>query len=117
MALLIKVITISKLVRVFHGFSQVGDSYCKVINSIIQSMGRTPLSQSIEIKNLTKSPLSNVDLVWKNKFKHGSQNKVVIETTYIPHACVFEFLQGEQGDTQIVVKWNISKNLSPQQDV
>jgi hypothetical protein len=107
----------SKLVRVFHGFSQVGDSYYRVIFSIIQSMGRTPLSQSIEIQNLTKSPLSNVDLVWKDGFKHGGQNKVVIETTYIPHACVSKFLQGEQGDTQIMVKWNISKTFSLQQDV
>jgi len=56
MALLIKVITICKLVRVFHGFSQVGDSYYKVILLIIQSMGQTPLSQSIKIQNLAKSP-------------------------------------------------------------
>jgi hypothetical protein len=47
---------------------------------------------------------------WCGKeFRHGGQNKVAIETTYIPHACVFEFLQGEQGDMQIVVEWNISK--------
>jgi hypothetical protein len=58
-----------------------------------------------------------VDLVWKYGLRHGNQNKVTIETTYIPHAHVFEFLQGEQGDMQIVIKWNISKNLSPQQDV
>ncbi len=38
---------------------------------------------------------------------------MVIEIAYIPHACVFEFLQGEQGDMQSVVEWNISKNLSP----
>jgi hypothetical protein len=56
MALLIKVITICKLMRVFHGFSQVGDSCYKVIPLIIQSMGQTPLSQSIKIQNLAKSP-------------------------------------------------------------
>jgi hypothetical protein len=39
MALLIRVIMIYKLVRVFHGFSQVGDSYYRVLLSIIQSMG------------------------------------------------------------------------------
>jgi hypothetical protein len=44
MALLIRVIMICKLVKVFHGFSQVRDSYYMVIPSIIQSMGRTPLS-------------------------------------------------------------------------
>ncbi len=42
---------------------------------------------------------------------------MAIETTYIPHARVFEFLQGEQRDMQIVVECNISKNLSPQQNV
>jgi hypothetical protein len=117
MVLLIKVITICKLVRVFHGFSEVGDSYYKVIPSAIQSMGQTPLSQSIEIQNPAKSPFLNVDLVWKYGFRHGGQNKVTIKTAYIPHVRVFEFLQGEQRHMQIVVKWNISKNLSPQQDV
>ncbi len=72
-------------------------------------------SQSIEIQNPTKSPFSNVDLVWKNGFRHGGQNKVVIETTYIPHAS--KFLQGEQRDIQTPVEWNIQKNLSPQQNV
>jgi len=40
-----------------------------------------------------------------------------METTYIPHACVFEVLQGEWKDMQIIVEWNISKNLSPQENV
>jgi len=44
-----------------------------------------------------------VELVWKDGFKHGDQNKVAIDTAYIPHACVSEFLQHEQGDMQIVV--------------
>jgi hypothetical protein len=66
-----------------------------VIPSIIQSMGQTSLSQSIKIQNLAKSLFSNVDLVWKDGFKYGDQNKVAIQTTYIPHTCVFEFLQGE----------------------
>jgi hypothetical protein len=74
MPLLIKVITICKLVRVLHGFSQVGDSYYRVILLTIQSMGQTPLFQSIEIQNLAKSSFSNVDLVWKDGFKHGGQN-------------------------------------------
>jgi len=55
-----------------------------------------------------------VDLVWKDVFKHGGQNKVKIDTPYIPHAHVFEFVRGEWRDMQIVVEWNISKNLSPQ---
>jgi hypothetical protein len=59
---------ICKLVRVFHGFSQVGDSYYKVIPLAIQSKGQTPLSQSIEIQNPGKSPFLNVDLRWKDGF-------------------------------------------------
>ncbi len=42
---------------------------------------------------------------------------MAIETTYIPHVRVSEFLQGEQGDMQTTIKWNISKNLSLQEDV
>jgi hypothetical protein len=89
------VIMICKLVKVFHGFSRVGDSYYMVIPLAIQIMGRTPLSQSIKIQNLVKSPYSNVDLVGKDEFKHGGQNKVAIETANIPHARVSDFLEGE----------------------
>jgi hypothetical protein len=97
MALLIKVITICKLVRVFHGFSQVGDSYYKVIPLAIQSMGRTPLSQSIKIQNLAKSPFLNVDLVWKDGFKHGGQNKVTIEIACIPMFMSLSFCRVNEG--------------------
>jgi len=54
-----------------------------------------------------------VDLVWKDGFKHGGQNKVAIEIAYIPHAYVYEFLQGEWGDMQIAIEWNISKKNCP----
>jgi hypothetical protein len=70
MFLLIRVITICKHVRVFHGFSQVGDFYYKVISLAIPSMGQISLSQSIEIQNSTKSPFLNVDMMWKDGFKH-----------------------------------------------
>jgi len=70
------------------------------------------LSQSNEIQNSAKSPLLNVELVSKDGFKHGDQNKVAIETAYIPHVRVSELLQREQGDMQIVVEWDISKDLS-----
>jgi hypothetical protein len=40
--LLIRVITFCKLLRVFRGFSQVGDSHYRVIFLTIQSMGQTP---------------------------------------------------------------------------
>jgi hypothetical protein len=94
MALLIKVIMICKHVRVFHGFSKVWDFCYEVVSLAIQSMGQIPLAQSIKIQNLTKSPSSNVDFMWKDGLRHGGQNKMVIETTYIPHAHVFEILQG-----------------------
>jgi len=44
-----------------------------------------------------------VDLVWKDGFRHEGQNKVAIETAYIPHARVSDFLQGEQKDMQTAV--------------
>ncbi len=74
--------------KVFHGFSQVGDLYYMIIYSTIQSMGQTPLSQSIKIQNLAKSHFSNVDLVWKDGFRYEGKNKVAIETTYISHVHV-----------------------------
>ncbi len=80
---------------------------------VIQDIG----VNSIEIQNPTKSPFSNVDLVWKDGFRHGNQNKVAIETIYIPHAHVFDFLPGERGVMQTTIESNISKNLSPQEDV
>jgi len=97
MALLIMVITIGKLVKVFHGFSQVGDSYYKVIHLAIQNMGQTPLSQSIEIQNLAKSPFSNVDLVWKDGFRHGGQNKVAIKLHTSPMLMSLNFCKVNEG--------------------
>jgi hypothetical protein len=70
MFLSIRVITICKHLKVFHGFSQVGDFYYMVIFLAIPSMGQISLSQSIKIQNLAKSPFSNVDMVWKDGFKH-----------------------------------------------
>jgi hypothetical protein len=46
-------------------------------------------ANSIEIQNSTKSPFSNVDLVCKDGFRHGGQNKVAIEIAYISHAHIF----------------------------
>jgi len=42
---------------------------------------------------------------------------MAIQTAYIPHVRVFEFLQPERRDMQTMVEWNISKNLSPQENV
>jgi hypothetical protein len=117
MALLIQVITICKHVKVFHGFSKVWDFYYKAISLAIQNMGQIPLAQSIEIQNLTKSFFSIVDLVWEDGLRHGGQNKMVIETAYIPHVHVFEFLQGERRDMQTLVECNIQIFLFHQQDV
>jgi hypothetical protein len=43
----------------------------------------------------TKSPFSNVDLVWILGVKHRGANTTSIKIAYIPHAHVFEFLEGE----------------------
>jgi hypothetical protein len=37
-------------------------------------------------------------------YKHGGQNRVVIEIAYIPHVCVLEILEGEWGDVQTLFK-------------
>jgi hypothetical protein len=58
-------------------------------------MGQTPKSRSIEVQNLTMSPFSNVDLVWKKGEQHEGKNKISIEHAYIPHVHVHEFLEGE----------------------
>jgi hypothetical protein len=47
--------------------------------------------QSIQVQSSAKSPFSNVDLVWKNGFRHGAQNKVTIEA----QRRVSKFLEGE----------------------
>jgi hypothetical protein len=44
--------------------------------------------------------------VWKDEFRHEGQNKVAIETAYISHAYVSEFLESEQRDIQTLIKWN-----------
>jgi len=54
----------------FMGFHKLGIFYYKVISLTILNMGWISLSQSIEIQNLAKSPFSNVDMVWKDGFKH-----------------------------------------------
>jgi hypothetical protein len=52
---------------------------------------------------------------WCEKVGHGSRNKVAIEFTYIPYACVLKFLESERGDVQTLVEWNKHKNLPPRQ--
>ncbi len=42
---------------------------------------------------------------------------MAIEIVYIPYVRVSKFLQGERGDMQIEVEWNIFNNLSPQENV
>lgn len=51
--------------------------------------------QSIQVQSSTQSPFSNLNLEWKNVFKHGGQNKVAIEVAYIPHGRISYFLEGE----------------------
>jgi hypothetical protein len=47
-----------------------------------------------QIQNLTCLPFSNMDLVWKNRFKNGGQNKATIQTTYILYIQVPKILEG-----------------------
>jgi hypothetical protein len=93
------------------GFSKVWDFYFKAIFSTIQTMGQTPLAQSIKIP--TRSPFSNVDLVSKDGLWHGGQNKMVIEIAYIPMLVSLSFCKVNEG-MQISMECNIQKNLSHQ---
>jgi hypothetical protein len=81
MFLLIRVITICKHVRVFHGFSQVGDFYYKVIYLTIPSMGRISLSQSIEIQNLANHLFRM--LTWCGRM--GLNMKAITRWQFKPH--------------------------------
>jgi hypothetical protein len=58
-------------------------------------MGRASKSQYIEIQNLKKSPFNNMDLVWKKNVRHGKAHISEVECTYIPHARISEYLNGE----------------------
>jgi hypothetical protein len=58
-------------------------------------MGQAPKAQSIQVQISTKSPFSNVDLVWVKGERHGGSNKKSIDVTYIPYACVQDFLEGK----------------------
>jgi len=70
---------------------------------LLSIMGRVPKSHSIHVQNPTKSPFSNKDLVWRSEICHGGQNKVTIQFAYIPYVCISKFLEGERGDTNIVM--------------
>ncbi len=74
-------------------------------------MGRVPKSHSIHVQNPTKSPFSNKDLVWTSRIRHGGQNKVTIQFAYVPYACISEFLEGERGDMNTPMEWNVYKNF------
>ena len=80
-------------------------------------MGRVPKSHSIHVQNPTKSPFSNKDLVWTSGIRHGGQNKVTIQFAYVPYARILKFLEGERGDTNTHVEWNVYKNFPSQTNV
>jgi hypothetical protein len=58
-----------------------------------------------------------MDLMWILGVKPKGVNKASIEIAYIPHACLFEFLEGEQGDAKTLMEWNIHKKLASQKDI
>jgi hypothetical protein len=80
-------------------------------------MGRAPKAQSKQVQNPTKSPFSNVDLVWVKDEDHGGSNKKSIDVAYIPYAHVQDFLEGKWGDLCALVECNIHKNMFAQKDV
>jgi len=96
--------------------------FCSMMNVIINYFGAgiCPTSfnhgkgskiPSIHVQNPTKSPFSNMDLVWRSRICHGGQNKVTIQFAYVPYARISEFLEGEWGDTSTRVEWNVDKNF------
>jgi hypothetical protein len=80
-------------------------------------MGWARKAQSIQVQIPTKSPFSNVDLVWvKGKHHKGSKWKS-IDVAYIPYACVQDFLEGKWGNLCTLVEWNIHRNMHAQKDI
>jgi hypothetical protein len=73
--------------------------------------GRVPKSHSIHVQNPTKSFFSNKDLVWRSGIRHGRQNKVTIQFAYVPYFHISKFLEGERGDTNTHVDWNVYKTF------
>jgi len=49
--------------------------------------------------------------------RHGGHNKVNIQFAYVPCACIPKFLEGEQGDMNTPMEWNVYKNFWSQMDV
>ncbi len=42
---------------------------------------------------------------------------MIIQSAYVPYAHISEFLEGEQGDMNILMEWNVYKNFPSQMDV
>jgi len=84
---------------------------------IVLNMGHVSKSESIEIQNWRVSPFNNMDLVWKKNVWHGGAHIIEIESAYIPHAWVLEFLNNEQNHEDSWMEWNIYKHVSPQENV
>ncbi len=48
-----------------------------------------------QVQSPTKTPFSNVDLVWIHGVKHGGEIEVSNKIVHITHAHVSRFLEGE----------------------
>jgi hypothetical protein len=68
-------------------------------------------------KTLPNPLFKTKDLVWTSKICHGGQNKVNIQFAYVPYVRISEFLEGEWGDINTLVEWNVYKNFPSQTDV
>jgi hypothetical protein len=80
-------------------------------------MGRVSKFHSIHVQNPTKSAFLNKDLVWTFGICHGRQNKVTIQFAYVPYVHIVKFLEGEGGDMNTLVDWNVYKNFPSQMDL
>jgi hypothetical protein len=58
-----------------------------------------------------------MDLVWSISIWHKGQNKMSTKIVYIQYVRVLEFLEGEHGNMNTLVEWNIHKKIPPQKDV
>jgi hypothetical protein len=79
------------------GFHKLGTPTIRLFLWQFKPWGEFHCPNPLKSKTQHSHIFSNVDLVWKDGFRHASQTKVAIEIAYILHVRVSKFLQGEQG--------------------
>jgi len=84
--------------------------YCRCTFFLVYKHGLNSQITINQVQSPTKTPFSNVDLVWIHGVKHEGENKVSNKIMHITHAHVSKFLEGEQGDVETPMEWNTHKN-------